>query len=121
VGEFCAGYLKIATNDLTWAEDAHALAMLFPICALAGAVPLEKVAELEPVFSEDPDGWLRRSREGLAQTVASLHVYWDHGRKAAAERLSQRAVPLRRAAPKVGRNDPCPCGSGKKSKKCCAH
>ncbi len=26
--------------------------------------------------------------------------------------------PLR-AAPKVGRNDPCPCGSGKKFKKCC--
>lgn len=27
--------------------------------------------------------------------------------------------PIRRQAPKVGRNDPCPCGSGKKSKKCC--
>ncbi|WP_367280582.1 SEC-C metal-binding domain-containing protein [uncultured Desulfovibrio sp.] len=24
-----------------------------------------------------------------------------------------------RAAPRVGRNDPCPCGSGKKYKKCC--
>ncbi|MDA7791233.1 SEC-C metal-binding domain-containing protein [Opitutales bacterium] len=24
-----------------------------------------------------------------------------------------------RDAPKVGRNDPCPCGSGKKYKKCC--
>lgn len=27
--------------------------------------------------------------------------------------------PVRRAMPKVGRNDPCPCGSGKKYKKCC--
>ncbi|MGA1523171.1 MAG: SEC-C metal-binding domain-containing protein, partial [Planctomycetota bacterium] len=26
---------------------------------------------------------------------------------------------FRREAPKVGRNDPCPCGSGKKHKKCC--
>jgi HEAT repeat protein len=26
---------------------------------------------------------------------------------------------IRRSAPKVGRNDPCPCGSGKKYKKCC--
>ena len=26
---------------------------------------------------------------------------------------------LRRAEPRVGRNDPCPCGSGKKHKKCC--
>ena len=28
--------------------------------------------------------------------------------------------PKRAAATKVGRNDPCPCGSGKKYKKCCA-
>lgn len=27
--------------------------------------------------------------------------------------------PKRRSEPKVGRNDPCPCGSGKKYKKCC--
>jgi SEC-C motif-containing protein len=30
-----------------------------------------------------------------------------------------RGEPQRRAAPKVGRNEPCPCGSGKKYKKCC--
>jgi preprotein translocase subunit SecA len=29
------------------------------------------------------------------------------------------AATLRRDVPKVGRNDPCPCGSGKKYKKCC--
>lgn len=28
-------------------------------------------------------------------------------------------LPIRRETPKVGRNDPCPCGSGKKFKKCC--
>ena len=28
-------------------------------------------------------------------------------------------VTYRRETPKVGRNDPCPCGSGKKYKKCC--
>lgn len=27
--------------------------------------------------------------------------------------------PVRRSSPKVGRNDPCPCGSGAKFKKCC--
>ncbi|MCB9091405.1 MAG: YchJ family protein [Halobacteriovoraceae bacterium] len=27
--------------------------------------------------------------------------------------------PAKRETPKVGRNDPCPCGSGKKYKKCC--
>ncbi|WP_343248720.1 SEC-C metal-binding domain-containing protein [Diplocloster hominis] len=29
------------------------------------------------------------------------------------------AQTFRREGPKVGRNDPCPCGSGKKYKKCC--
>ena len=29
-----------------------------------------------------------------------------------------KAKPAVRAAPKVGRNEPCPCGSGKKYKKC---
>ena len=29
-------------------------------------------------------------------------------------------TPYRRETPKVGRNEPCPCGSGKKFKKCCA-
>jgi SEC-C motif-containing protein len=30
-----------------------------------------------------------------------------------------KARPFVRTEPKVGRNDPCPCGSGRKFKKCC--
>ncbi len=30
-----------------------------------------------------------------------------------------KQAPLRRETPKIGRNDPCPCGSGKKYKRCC--
>jgi len=30
-----------------------------------------------------------------------------------------RIAPTVRDTPKIGRNDPCPCGSGKKYKKCC--
>lgn len=30
-----------------------------------------------------------------------------------------RPEPIRREDPRIGRNDPCPCGSGKKYKKCC--
>jgi uncharacterized protein YecA (UPF0149 family) len=29
-------------------------------------------------------------------------------------------APIRRTTPKIGRNEPCPCGSGQKFKKCCA-
>ncbi|WP_353846403.1 UPF0149 family protein [Pseudomonas sp.] len=42
----------------------------------------------------------------------TLHAYW----------LAQRtpSEPVR-TSDKVGRNDPCPCGSGKKFKQCCLH
>ncbi|MBE6441673.1 MAG: hypothetical protein E7022_04995 [Desulfovibrio desulfuricans] len=33
--------------------------------------------------------------------------------------VALRPEAYRRETPKVGRNDPCPCGSGKKYKKCC--
>ena len=33
--------------------------------------------------------------------------------------LRSGPAPVRSAHPKVGRNDPCPCGSGKKYKQCC--
>ena len=32
---------------------------------------------------------------------------------------SEKAQPVRAQSKKIGRNDPCPCGSGKKYKKCC--
>ncbi len=36
------------------------------------------------------------------------------------EGISHRPEGYKRPEPKIGRNDPCPCGSGKKYKKCCA-
>ncbi len=41
------------------------------------------------------------------------------GGSAVDEAIKKAAVPVRRDLPKVGRNDPCPCGSGKKFKNCC--
>ena len=47
-------------------------------------------------------------RKQVAQPVAATH----------GEAAAQPAAP-KKAAAKVGRNDPCPCGSGKKYKNCC--
>jgi uncharacterized protein YecA (UPF0149 family) len=35
-----------------------------------------------------------------------------------AQGVEQKTETIRREQPKVGRNDPCPCGSGKKYKQC---
>jgi SEC-C motif-containing protein len=43
----------------------------------------------------------------------------EEGRWVYAGHLEPKGQTIRREEPKVGRNDPCPCGSGKKYKKCC--
>ena len=47
-------------------------------------------------------------------SVMQMHAYWLPLRRAVAERQAAQAI-----GKKVGRNEPCPCGSGKKFKKCC--
>ena len=42
----------------------------------------------------------------------------ENGRWVYAGQLPGQGTTYRRESPKVGRNDPCPCGSGKKYKKC---
>ncbi len=43
----------------------------------------------------------------------------EEGRWVYAGHLQPKGQTVRRETPKTGRNDPCPCGSGKKYKKCC--
>jgi preprotein translocase subunit SecA len=42
----------------------------------------------------------------------------SEGAPDAAPEIQLPKVTIRRETPKVGRNDPCPCGSGKKFKAC---
>ena len=69
-------------------------------------------AEMSDAMRELHDEWLQTPREAL------------EGKKPAEALEGGRLFPdkietFRRETPKVGRNDPCPCGSGKKFKKCC--
>ncbi len=50
------------------------------------------------------------------QVAKPLIEGFEGGSKPSAKKV---VLAPRRAAPKVGRNDPCPCGSGKKYKNCC--
>ena len=61
-----------------------------------------------------------RTKDGQAHVhhERSLFVK-DKGRWLFKEGHTPGPGTMRRTAPKVGRNDPCACGSGKKFKKCC--
>jgi preprotein translocase subunit SecA len=41
------------------------------------------------------------------------------GQDVVGEAIDRATMPIKREVPKVGRNEPCPCGSGKKYKNCC--
>jgi uncharacterized protein len=90
------------TEDSRWWEDCFAriTALMLPAADLAA-----HVAENYPGETLERDQLV----DEACFAVQDLRLYWlDHG-----------PVPAtRRVEPKPGRNDPCPCGSGKKFKKC---
>ncbi|SEQ72974.1 protein translocase subunit secA [Treponema bryantii] len=62
--------------------------------------------------------------QNTAERSAHSNFNGDQARRQAVNSaMNQRSqgdnVTVRRTMPKVGRNDPCPCGSGKKYKQCC--
>lgn len=79
-------------------------------------------------YEHDPDPEMRsplippeKREELLAMMIAGLtHIYrfFEPYRQAFAD--APVHIPMRRDGPKIGRNEPCPCGSGRKYKHCCA-
>lgn len=71
-------------------------------------------------FSPDQDDLTRtpEQRQALAEAIedslVQIHAFWLPLRQAVAEREQAQRIST-----KVGRNEPCPCSSGKKFKKCC--
>ncbi|MDO5732349.1 MAG: preprotein translocase subunit SecA [Eubacteriales bacterium] len=59
----------------------------------------------------------RSSAPAASSTGGDLRKTMPESRAAAQESIE----PVKRDKTKVGRNDPCPCGSGKKYKNCCAN
>jgi uncharacterized protein len=84
---------------------------LFPLMVLTG----EAESAAREHGEEWPEGEERAEieqdcEEDLPQAVVDIYRFW----------LAKRGVAtIRNDEPRIGRNDPCPCGSGKKFKQCC--
>lgn len=109
VDEWCWGYMRGVQLDAeAWrAAQADIGELLRPIW-LWGTEDGWKSADAMSAADQ------QRERDAIPLSVRALHKYW-------LERRTPLSVSVRRAGPKVGRNDPCPCGSGKKYKHCCLH
>jgi uncharacterized protein len=109
---WCRGFLAgVELSEAGWYDAADPEEMeelLFPIFVLADELTPEERA------SYTPAAWRKLvldAEAGLDATLLRLRDYW----------AIVRAPPLtvRHEGPRVGRNDPCPCGSGRKFKQCC--
>jgi yecA family protein len=115
LSQWCIG----AVRALEWLWDAWdalgpntdpARSLLAVLCAFATPQALANVAQGTGVSSEE-------AAEGVLRDWPTLRKHFvTLSRAAAAD--APPAPPLPQPA-KIGRNEPCPCGSGKKYKKCC--
>jgi uncharacterized protein len=97
-------------------DDTEHAGALVPILALAHEHHPDP--EMRPY--KEPMSAERREQLiiGVAASVPAIYRYFSSHRRLAAS-ADRESTTHRRSEPKVGRNDPCPCGSGQKFKKCC--
>jgi preprotein translocase subunit SecA len=80
------------------------------------------VAQSDPLVAYKKEGHamfqslLANIQHDLVHTIFHVNIVKKEAAPAAAAASRREAVP---ADKRTGRNDPCPCGSGKKYKKCC--
>src|SRR5205085_1041196 len=117
VVEFCRGYVRLMQSVGRWTRDAAAFELSVPFAVLAGYVGPDALRSFDATAAQDPDAWRAQRSERLSDDVAYLYAFWAEARQQSAAAPKPTEEP---AVTKVGRNDLCPCGSGKKSKKCCA-
>ena len=76
--------------------------------------------DVDPEMRPDPITPDKREQI-IVHMAAGLVVAYQYFRGQRESDLIVHATEPRRKASKVGRNDPCPCSSGKKYKKCCGN
>jgi uncharacterized protein len=111
VRQWVLGFWKAATLDAdvwtSYIEDERARMVIAPLMIFA-PVPVFEATD----SADDIEEALEEAIEALPRSVLVV--------KMLGEMLAGSQRPLTRAGkPKIGRNDPCPCGSGQKYKRCC--
>jgi uncharacterized protein len=112
---FAAGFLAGAEADPEWIDDDAHWTFAAWAAYLSGKPDLITPSLLKKL-DDDPDV-KRTLYETMGAIVLSAHDVFLRARRT---ELGQ--TPSAASAPtttRVGRNEPCPCGSGKKYKRCC--
>jgi len=114
---WCDGYVfgsQIGETDWfeaagEYAEDLSEKMEVFFL--LNGALKEEALEHKEPWLTpKEEEKAMAEAEELFPSVIGDIYRFMQS---------LKSSEPVRREAPKVGRNDPCPCGSGKKFKQCC--
>jgi len=109
---WCAGYLDgVDLSEPDWYEAGvpdEVDELLFPFVVLAGELPDKEKRQFRPAEWLD---LVKSCEDGIGDAIVEVREYW--------RLVRNPPTTVRRSSPKTGRNDPCPCGSGKKFKHCC--
>ncbi len=111
--EWCSGYLEAAEHDPIWHDDQDADRQLLPFSVIAGEFDLVGQEDLDGTTIADATKHIAQFAKELPGYVLAIYRYWMKWRRA------NESPTVRATSTKVGRNEPCTCGSGKKYKKCC--
>jgi uncharacterized protein len=104
--DWCSGYLLVAERDAAWSEELVPDApSLEPWYAVVGEVPAIDALSRP----------LDRFRAEIPQRALEMYAFWSDWRLNPS--LAGGRIPA--VSIRVGRNEPCPCGSGRKFKRCC--
>ena len=97
-------------------DDADNGGSLVPIFALAHEHDPDPSLRpyQEPISTEKREELIAAAAAGVIQ----IYHYFEASRLLGPE-SEENVTTFRRETPKIGRNEPCPCGSGKKFKQCC--
>ena len=118
IDEWCCGYIKgISLDPLGWQPLLDVQPDWFEVIYLYGTKSgwerLKKLVDTHIEGSARHQAYVNR----IAPEVRNIHAYWL-ARRGPAREVTRGPQQPRRKASSPGRNDPCPCGSGKKFKRC---
>lgn len=108
--DWCVGFIRAMELDAeAWdplVDDETNRVLLVPILTLGTEEGLDQIDA-----AADPASEYAAAMDMLYLSMEAIYTYW---------RLPIEIRAGRLASQKPARNDPCPCGSGRKFKKCCA-
>ena len=127
-------FVYLRNIDKRWIDHLDALEELKDSARLMSYAQKNPLVEYKNTASDAFDDMIGDISDQVVKTVVSVRVLTEREQKerilnarhaqaqnqsAVSSRSESENQQVRRTSPKIGRNDPCPCGSGKKYKNCC--